>query len=100
MTKTLRKKYDLLTLCMKIIPDGNGGYKNAIEGAELVFEDDSRGIITSWRINSATNELHLDFEEGESVSLNLNRLYQVYIDESYKNVKDKKKKRRPKRGNK
>ncbi|MHA1123749.1 MAG: hypothetical protein ACTSPC_13210 [Candidatus Heimdallarchaeota archaeon] len=101
MAKTLRKKYDLYTLCIKIIPDGNGGYKNAIIGADIVFDDDTRETVKDWSIDYPTNELHLDFESGESGSFSLMRKYQVYLDSSYKNVKqNKKKNRRAKRGSK
>jgi len=102
MAKTLRDNYDLRTLATKIIPDGNGGFKNAIVGAEIVFVNpndgnDIRKEVEDWHFMEATCEIHLKFTDGESDVLNLKRTYQVYIDDGYKSVKANKKRRRGKR---
>jgi len=103
MARTRRSKYDLATLAAKIVPDRNGGYKNAIIGTLIIFEDSDgnevKKEVADWHFSLGTKEIHLIFTDGDDDVCVLTRKYVVEIENTYNSVKAKKKRRRAKKSN-
>jgi len=97
MAKTVRDKFDLLTLCMKIVPDGSGGWKNAIIGTEIQMEDGSWEEIVNWWIDPKTSEIHLTFKNNSGASFDLGEKFFVKIESTYKSDTSKKKNKKHKK---
>jgi len=101
MARTRRHNYDLATLAAKIVPNGNGGYKNAIIGTLIIFEDSDgnevKKEVLDWHFSLGTREIHLIFTDGDSDVCVLTRRYIVEIEDTYESVKSKKKRRRAKK---
>ena len=83
MAKTQRDKFDLLTLAVK----------QQLIGVEIMMDDDSFLEVEDFYFDLPTKEIHIDFTDGTGDSFDLNQKYIVKIDESYKSIKSKKKKK-------
>jgi hypothetical protein len=87
MAKTLRKKFDLITLAIK----------QKLIGCEIVMNDDTSLEISDFYIDYPTSEIHVEFTDGTDSSFNLNEKFVVKLDHNYKNVKAKKKRKKKKK---
>ncbi len=88
MAKVIRGKFDLFTLCCK----------NQLIGTEIQLEDETWVVVGDWYCDFKTNEIHLNFKNGEEGdSFDLGEKFVVKIDSAYKVVKSKKKKRNAKK---
>ena len=81
MAKVTKEKYDLPTLAMK----------QKLVGANIHFDDSVSPDIADWYLDSATQEMHLEFIDGTGVSLDVKQKYVVDIENTYTSVKSKKK---------
>lgn len=87
MAKTRRDKFDLFTLAIK----------QQLIGTGIVLSDDTVLEVKDFYCDYTTHEIHIDFVGGENSSFNLNDKFVVEIEDSYKSVKSKKKRKKQKR---
>ena len=88
MAKNIKSKFDLFTLYCK----------GQLIGTEIQLEDDSFVEVVDWYADYKTNEIHLEFANGEEGdSFDLGDKFIVRISDTYKSVQSQKKKRNQKK---
>lgn len=87
MAKITKEKYDLPTLAIK----------GKLVGSNIHFEEGVSPDIVDWYIDSATQEIHLQYSDGTGDSLDVRQKYVVDVEDTYQSVKSKKKAKKPKR---
>lgn len=87
MAKITKEKYDLQTLAIK----------QKLVGSNIHFEEGVSPDIADWYIDSATQEIHLQYSDGTGDSLDLRQKYVVDVESTYVSVQSKKKNKKPKR---
>jgi len=86
MAKIIRDKFDIFTLIVK----------QQFIGVEIVMDNDEELMVKDFYCDYATDEVHVEFTNGESSSFNLRDKFVIKIEDTYKKVTSKKKNKRRK----
>jgi len=89
MAKIERNNFDLPTLAIK----------GKLIGTELALEDGTFLEISDWYIDWATFEMHIDFIDNTGGVYNMREKHTVLIEDVYKKVSKKDRKKKAKRKN-
>lgn len=86
MAKTIRDKFDIFTLIVK----------QQFIGVEIIMDDDEELTVSDFYCDYATDEVHIEFTDGSSSSFNLRDKFVVKIEDTYKSIPSKKKRKKRK----